>query len=97
MADKRKSVLVDSLNYCYVCGRPHPHKHEIFFGSNRNNSIKYGMILPLCYEHHEGDSSPHRDRKIDLAYKKMGQAYFEANIGTREDFREIFGKSYADM
>lgn len=54
MADKRKSILVDSLDYCYECGKPHPHKHEVFFGKNRDDSIKYNMILPLCYEHHEG-------------------------------------------
>ena len=72
MADKRKSILVDSLDYCYVCGKMHPHKHEVFFGINRNNSIQYGMILPLCYEHHEGNNSPHRNREIDLAYKQLG-------------------------
>lgn len=95
MADKRFSILVDSLDYCIVCGRPHPHKHEVFFGEKqRKHSIKYGMVLPLCYIHHEGNESPHRNREIDLRYKEKAQEVWENTYGTREDFREIFGKSY---
>ena len=94
MADKRFSILVDDLDYCIVCGKPHPHKHEVFFGSKRKLSIKYGMVLPLCYLHHEGDESQHKDREIDLQYKKKAQAIWESTYGTREDFIRIFGKSY---
>jgi len=95
MADKRFSIIVDDLNYCIVCGRPYPHKHEVFFGEKqRKHSIKYGMVIPLCYEHHEGNASPHRNREIDLQYKEKAQAIWESTYGTREDFRNIFGKSY---
>lgn len=95
MADKRFSIIVDSLDHCIVCGRPHPHKHEVFFGGKaRNASIKYGMVIPLCYEHHEGNDSPHLNREIDLKYKKMAQAKWEETYGTRTQFITIFGKSY---
>ena len=95
MADKRFSILVDDLSYCIVCGRPHPHKHEVFFGEKqRKHSIKYGMVLPLCYLHHEGNDSPHMNREIDLKYKEMAQEVWERTYGSREDFRKIFGKSY---
>lgn len=96
MSDKRFSVLVHSLDYCMVCGRPHPHKHEIFFGTKaRDMSIKYGYVLPLCNEHHNmGAQSPHRDRKIDLAYKCLAQRHFEEHKGNRAMFIELFGKSY---
>lgn len=94
MADKRKSILVDSLDYCYECGKPHPHKHEVFFGKNRDDSIKYNMILPLCYEQHEGNRGPHLCRNTDLAYKRLAQDVFEHTYGSREDFISIFGKSY---
>ena len=97
MADKRYSILVDSLEYCFVCGKPYPHKHEVFFGEKqRKHSIKYGMVLPLCYEHHEGNDGPHRNREIDLRYKKKAQAIWENTYGDREKFIEIFGKSYLD-
>ena len=95
MSDNRFSVLVDSLDYCIVCGKPHPNKHEVFFGNKaRNMSIKYGYVLPLCYEHHKGSEGPHLNRKIDLAYKCMAQRHFEANKGNRAMFIELFGKSY---
>ena len=95
MADKRFSILVDDLSYCIVCGKPYPHKHEVFFGEKqRKHSIKYGMVLPLCYEHHEGDQSPHRDRAIDLQYKEKAQEIWENTYGNREQFIKIFGRSY---
>lgn len=95
MADKRFSIIVDDLEHCIVCGYPHPHKHEVFFGEKqRKHSIKYGMVLPLCYAHHEGNDSPHMNRKIDLTYKAKAQEIWENTYGNREDFIRIFGKSY---
>lgn len=94
MADKRKSILVNSLDHCIVCGRCHPHKHEVFFGRNRQLSIKYNMILPLCYEHHEGINGPHRNRQVDLKYKRAAQTAWEEQYGTRNMFISLFGRSY---
>lgn len=94
MAKKRESILVDDLKHCIVCGRPHPHIHEVFFGKNRQRSIRDKMVLPLCYEHHEGDSGPHKDHNTDLFYKKMAQEKWEATYGTRKDFIAEYGKSY---
>lgn len=95
MADKRFSIIVEDLDYCIVCGRPHPHKHEVFFGEKqRKHSIKYGMVLPLCYEHHEGNDGPHLNRATDLHYKEMAQLAWERAYGSRTDFIRIFGKSY---
>lgn len=77
------------------CGRPHPHKHEVFFGSGKRElSIRYRMILPLCYEHHEGKYGPHMCRTTDLAYKCMAQEVWECTYGDRDDFIAVFGKSY---
>ena len=94
MAKKRESILVDDLQYCLVCGRPHPHLHEVFFGRNRQRSICDKMVLPLCYEHHEGDSGPHMDRTTDLFYKKLAQEKWEATYGSRSEFIKLYGKSY---
>ena len=92
---KRESILVDDLDHCYVCGALHPHKHEVFFGtSNREKSKQYKMILPLCYIHHEGNDSPHKNREVDLAYKRMAQEVWENTYGTREDFIKEFIRSY---
>lgn len=69
--------------------------HHVFFGTaNRAKSEKYKLVVPLCYEHHLGAYSPHRNRDFDLKLKRMAQEYFEANYGSRDDFRNEFGKNY---
>ena len=48
----RYSILQDNKN-CYVCGTNKDiHIHEVFYGKNRQNSIKYGCCVYLCGKHH---------------------------------------------
>ena len=92
---KKPRKMVIDLGHCMVCGRPRPHIHHCIYGtSNRAKSEKYGLVVPLCYEHHLGAYSPHNNRDFDLKLKCMAQEYFEANYGSRDDFRKEFGKSY---
>ena len=58
--------------------------------SNRKNSERTGLKVWLCYEHHE---YVHRNRLADLNLKAFAQTEFE-KAHTREEFRQIFGKSY---
>ena len=90
-----KSIMVDDMRYCIFCGMP-AEEHHVFFGTaNRKIADKYGLTVPLCYlDHREGTDSPHKNRKVDLALKCWAQAVYEAKIGTREEFRADFGKSY---
>lgn len=90
-----KSVL-QKEKICFRCGSPYVEDHHIFFGNpNRKYSEKYGLKIWLCpTDHRTGAESPHRNRQIDLAYKTMAQEYFEREMGTREEFRQIFGRSY---
>lgn len=89
------SIMVDDMDHCIICGKP-AEEHHVFFGSaNKQIADKYHLTIPLCNKHHTGSSdSPHRNRIIDLAYKCWGQSVYEAKIGTREDFRREFGRSY---
>jgi len=79
-----------------VCGKSPAQIHHVFFGwGNRKNSDKYGYIVGLCLYHHTGsDEAVHFNKALELKLKRMCQEDFEANIGTREEFRKIFGKSY---
>lgn len=78
-----------------MCGKNHPEIHHIFFGTaNRMWSDIYGYVVPLCREHHTGNSGVHFNKDLDLHLKCKAQEHFEANIGTVVDFRAIFGKSY---
>ena len=56
--------------------------------------MKYGFVIPLCFDHHVGNRGIHSNRDLDLFYRKECQKYFEENIGDRLDFIRIFGKDY---
>lgn len=96
MADKRFSILTDNLTKCIYCGSHiNIHKHEVFFGSNRKKSIKYGLVVPLCRECHQGTSGVHgRDgHDLDTYLKKLAQEAFEKEYPDK-DFIQEFGKNY---
>lgn len=88
--------MVDNLDCCIFCGSHNVEIHHVFFGTgNRQKSDIYGFVVPLCNKHHTGGGDcPHRNRIIDLALKCWGQSVFEKELGTRQDFRNVFGKSY---
>ncbi len=95
----RYSILTDDLEHCVICGKAPVNKHEIFYGANRHNSIKYGTVIPLCTaEHHVGNAiGIHADKELDLEWKQKGQQAFMKHYNKNiEDFIEIFGKNYLD-
>ena len=72
------------------------HRHEVFFGVNRQKSIKYGLVVFLTPElHNMSDKGVHFNKEFDLYLKKIGQEaamkYYNWN---KEDFIRIFGKNY---
>ncbi len=89
----RFSVFTDDLEHCIVCEKKKEHLHEIFFGTNRQNSMRYGFVLPLCSSCH---SEMHRNREWQDYWHKIGQKYWEKHIGTREKFIGMFGRCYID-
>lgn len=88
----RYSVFYPELETCIVCGVRYPvTKHEIFEGRNRQNSMKYGFVLPLCLNCHR---DLQEDKEFNDLWRKKAQTYFEEHYGTREDFISIFRKNY---
>ena len=88
----RYSILTDDLDRCIECGRTNVELHEIYYGKNRNNSIKHGMVIPLCKElHHRGNLiGIHQDHELDIKWKKIAQEKFNND----EEFIKIFGRNY---
>ena len=88
-----KSVLVDDLDHCWMCGSPHNVEghHAIHGQGRRQVADRYGFIVPLCHLCH---MRLHDHGEGDLELKQMAQTYFEKHLGTREEFREAFGKSW---
>ena len=90
-----KSVI-QSEKECYICGTNYNlQSHHCIYGtSNRKQSEKYGLKVWLCQEHHTGNMGVHFNKTIDLQLKRTAQKYFEEHYGSREEFRNIFGRSY---
>lgn len=90
--EKERYSVFYELNSCCYCGSDYQvTKHEIFEGRNRQNSMKYGFVLPLCLKCHR---KLQEDADFIDKWKKKAQEYFENNIGTREDFLKIFRRNY---
>jgi predicted HNH restriction endonuclease len=67
-------------------------EHHVISGKGRRKVCdKYHMVIPLCMKCHE---EVHHNRDLYLTFAEMGQKWYEANVGTREDFRKDFGKSW---
>lgn len=82
------------MRSCRICGTTQGiEKHHCFFNKNRNNSEKYKLTVDLCSEHHRGNYSPHKNREVDLIFKREAQARFEEHH-EREAFLKIFGRNY---
>lgn len=88
----RFSILTDNMDICYLCGRRKQHLHEVFFGRNRQLSMKYGCVVPLCFNCHE---KVHNDYATDLKLKQECQKrymkYYEVD---EEAFIKTFRSNY---
>lgn len=98
MSDKRFSIITKDFEQCLVCGSYLGiHKHEIFFGrKNRELSIKYGLVVPLCHRHHNGSNFGVHNKNghvLDMKLKKLGQEAFEHHYPDL-NFLKIFGRNY---
>lgn len=86
----RFSLFTSDLNICIVCRKPKDHLHEVFFGSNRQVSMKYGLVIPVCFKCHR---MIHNDSDLQDMWHIRGQELFE-KVYPSLDFVSIFGKNY---
>lgn len=86
----RFSLFTSNLDVCIVCGNPKEHLHEVFFGSNRQVSIKYGLVIPVCSKCHR---MIHNNAMLQDMWHVRGQEVFEM-FYPELDFVSIFGKNY---
>lgn len=76
--------------------RENLHRHEVFFGPNRQKSIKYGLVVFLLPElHNMSNQGVHFNKGFDDELKRIGQkAAMEYYGWTAEQFMDVFGKNY---
>ena len=92
----RFSLFTTDLEHCIICGKSPVNKHEIFYGRNRQNSMKFGLVIPLCTEEHHnqvGKTGIHFDIELCAEWHKKGQIAFEETYPDL-DFVSIFRKNH---
>ena len=88
--------IIQTEKECFICHTTHDlHLHHIYEGTaNRKQSDKTGMTIFLCgYHHNMSDEGVHFNKQLDREIKEYAQRIFEKEH-TREEFRQIFGKSF---
>lgn len=80
---------------CYICGRTDwIERHHIFGGPYRKASERHGLMVDLCHWcHNEPPAGVHHNSEVNHRLKAGFQGKFE-ETHTRQEFLEIFGKSY---
>lgn len=98
---KRESIIDGGNDLeCWFCGRTvNLELHHVAHGTaNRALSDKYGLTVFLCPKCHRGNDGVHGKygHRRDMTLKCVAQRAFEEKIGSREEFRAIFGRSYLE-
>ena len=72
------------------------HRHEVFFGSNRQKSIKLGLYVFLTPEmHNMSNKGVHFNREFDLQLKRIAQQTAMEHYGwSVERFIKEFGRNF---
>ena len=77
---------------CYYCGSIEVSPHEIYEGKNRQLSIRWNMIIFVCFSCHRrihDEPSQEMNKKLKI----WGQREFE-KLYPNESFIKIFGRNY---
>lgn len=90
-----KTVMTIDYDNCFLCGRYGDIEwHHIFGGANRQNSTKYGLVVPLCHAcHNEPPYGVHFNSEAMDDLRARGQRVFET-IAWHDEFMRIFGRNY---
>lgn len=83
MAKKIKSILQDDMSVCFCqdaeCGGRLELHHCIYGRGRRKLADREGLVVMLCYNHHQGTNGVHGKNGAGLQYalKQMAQAEWE--------------------
>lgn len=91
LEDKRFSIITSNLKICYICQQKKKRDlHEIFGGSNRQKSMEWGLVLPICGDCHEKWKF---NKELRKKYQQEGQQKFEEKY-SHDLFMTEFRKNY---
>ena len=91
LEDKRFSIITSNLKICYICEQKQKRDlHEIFGGSNRQKSMEWGLVIPICGDCHEEWKF---NKELRKKYQQEGQQKFEEKY-SHDLFMTEFRKNY---
>lgn len=84
-------MITEFKDICAICGAPKEEIHHLVFGtSGRQLAEEDGLKLPVCSKCHK---EIHLNSAASRLSKIVGQLQFE-QTGTREQFRQRYGRSF---
>lgn len=86
----RFSIITKDLEHCYLCKNNKDDLHELVEGKNRQVSMKYGLVIPICRKCHEIVTN---DKTLQDKLHKVAQKEFKKHYKT-ENFVQVFGQNY---
>lgn len=96
--ERKKGIVTEEERICFFCGRPVECEHHLLFGRGiRELAEQDGLKVPVCNRcHNMGDVSEriHDNPMAEKMSKILGQMVYETKLGSREEFRARYGKSY---
>lgn len=96
MKDKEFCIMNDNLPFWSNQRFYNSHRHEIFFGKNRQKSIQDGLVVFLRPElHNMSNKGVHFNKEFDLQLKQAGQRRWQEYYKkTTDDFIKRYGRNY---
>lgn len=97
-AKKLKSIFTEDMDHCIFTGSTYIERHHVFPGTaNRKKCEKYGFVVPIRFDLHPNGTRfnpTEENKKVDGYLRRKCQEWYEKNVGSREEFRREFGKSW---
>jgi hypothetical protein len=89
-------IMPPNPRYSIIRTPMYCHRHEVFFGANRQKSIRDGLVVFLTPEmHNMSNQGVHFNREFDLYLKRIGQmAWCRYYLKSDADFLKEYGRNY---
>ena len=86
-----KSIMTKDFEHCFVCGKQAQQWHHVMNKSDKKNSEKYGLLIPVCSKCHAKIHDS--DEGLNKEIKKIAQADFMMEHSFAA-WMALFGKNY---
>ena len=98
MSKKEFCIMPPNPRYMTERTRTHCHRHEVFGASNRQKSIRDGLVVFLTPEmHNMSNRGAHSNRDFAVYLKQIAEITWCKYYGkTVTDFIKEYGKNYLD-